>query len=531
MNDQSDFRRVLRIARRRWAWLLFVPLVCSAVAFTVARSESKVYQAAADIRINGNDIATDVALITSQQVNAAARDRIGDESVNVLSVSASPIGDTQLARITSRATTPELAALAANEWAGAFADLRNEGQTADLVSELDGLLEASELLLPDLLDIEDRIAELEAIEAPSPSERSQLADLRSRESLLQSQQRNLVDRATAIQTQLITTPVIVTTTNQASEPRQPAEPKPMRQAVFGLLGGLFLGILAAGLAELLDDRIWEPSDLASASGWLPVLASIPSLNRAARTNPMTVTLARPQHPASEAFSMLGRTLRHGESRGAFPMILTTSAQPNEGTSLIASNIAAAFAQLGERVVLVDFNFREQGSVRPFGVDGSAGVRDAIESGRPFLDFVQPVAAPGREGLFVLSAGTTSLEPGNLTTWPRMGESLERLRGEFDRIIIDGGALLVGTEAVSLAENADGVCLVARYRATRGRDIERALGRLDQIGVAELGVVIWDAPDDLFAVGPQHRATLVERASPDGLNEQRASNSSMTSGLN
>ena len=277
MNDQSDFRRLLRIAKRRWAWLVFIPLGCSAAAFAVESSESNVYQAAADIRIDGDDIATDVALITSQEVNAAARDRIGDEAVNVLSVDASTIGDTQLARITVRATTPEVAALAANEWARAFADVRNEGQTADLVTELNGLLEAADLLLPELLDVEDRISQLEAVVEPSADERSELGDLRSRQSLLQSQQRDLVDRATAIQTQLITTPVIVTTTNQASEPNRPADPKPLRQALFGLFGGLFLGILAAGLAELLDDRIWEPSDLARATGGLRGAGQHPSL--------------------------------------------------------------------------------------------------------------------------------------------------------------------------------------------------------------------------------------------------------------
>jgi Mrp family chromosome partitioning ATPase len=519
MNDQSDFNWVLRIARRRWVWLVLTPVLCSIAAFALARSESDVYQADAEIRIVGNDIETDVALITSQEVNAAARDRLGAMTNEVLSVDASTIDDTQLARITVRAATPEVAALAANEWAAAFADVRNEGQTADLLAERDGLLEAAELLVPELLDIEERIAALESIEEPTAETRSELADLRSRKSLLESQQRNVIDRATVIQTQLVTTPVIVTTTNQATEPQSPAEPRPMQQALFGLFGGLFLGALAAALAELLDDRIWEPSHLASASGGLPVLASVPPLRGVQERGSKPITLTAPEHPASETFAMFGRTMRWEESLRSCPVIVMSSAMPDDGTPAVASNVAVVFAQLGERVILVDWKLREQNRMTAFDADRAEGIADAVRSGKPIMDYVRPIDDIGPGSLSVLSTGTGSFDPGALAASTDMKGLVDYLRSRFDRVVIDAGAILVGTETVSVAEDGNGVCLMVRYRSTRRRDVERALGRLDQVGVPKLGVIVWDAPTDLYLVGPHARLAPLDRPMPGGSNGQ------------
>ncbi len=511
MNDQSDFQHLLRVARRRWPWLVFIPLICSALAYGAAARQDDVFRATSEIRIDGTDIATDVELITSQEVSAEAKNRLGDVADDVLSVDASTIENTQLASITVRATRPESAALAANVWATAFADVRNDGQTADLQVELKGLLDAADLLLPELIEVEGQITALEAIVEPTNENKADLADLRSRQSLLESQQRDLVDRATAIQTQLVTAPTIITTTNQATEPRQPTEPKPLRQALFGLFGGLFLGVLAAGLAELLDDRIWEPGHLAAATGGLPVLASIPPIGRAGRNSRDPVTASTPQHPASEAFGMLGRTLRHDEGVRVFPMIAATSASPDEGKSIVASNLAMVFARLGESVLLVEMNFRDKGQDLPFDIDRTRGLADAIASDMSPTDFVVPIVGSGPGSLSVLPAGVAPVNPSDFAASPKVAETLRKLRSEFDRIIIDAGSLLVGTEAVSIAEQADGVCFVVRYQETHARDIERALSRLDQLGVVKMGVVICDAPDESFFMGQPSRSLVTTRS--------------------
>ncbi len=514
MNDQSDFRHLLRIARRRWPWIVLIPLICSALAFGVANRQADVFQATAEIRIDGTDIATDVVLITSQEVNAEARTQLGDVADDVLSIDASTVSDTKLASITARATSPASAALAANVWASSFATVRNDGQTADLRTELKGLREAADLLQPELIQVEGQIATLQAIADPTDDDRIQIADLRSRQSVLQGQQRDLVDRATSIQTQLATAPTIVTTTNQATEPRQPAEPKPMRQALFGLFAGVFLGVLAAALAEMLDDRIWEPRDLASATGGLPVLASVPPIGRAERGNRDPVAVSSPQHPASEAFGMLGRTLRHDEGIHQFSMIVATSASVGEGKSFVASNLAMVFAQLGENVVLVEMNFRDKGRDLPFDIDRTRGLADAVESNQSPTDFVVPIVGSGPGSLSVLPAGDAPINPSTFAASPKMADTLQKLRSEFDRVIIDAGSALVGTEAVSVAEQADGVCFVVRYQETRARDIERALGRLHQLGVVQMGVVICDAPDESFFVGQPSRSSATNRSEFD-----------------
>lgn len=501
MNEQTDFKHLLRIVRRRWAWLVIVPIICSAVAFTLSSRDAKVYQASAEIRIDENDIATDVALITSQEVNSEARSRLGDSAVEVLSVDTSTIGDTQLARITARATTPETAAEAANVWAEAFADFRNDGETADLRTELDGLLSAADLLLPELISIDDQITVLEAVEEPTDEQRAELADLRSRESLLLAQQRDLVDRATAIQTRLITAPVVVSTTNSANVPNNPAEPKPVRQALFGLFAGLFLGALAAALAEFFDDRVWEPRDLVAATGGLPVLASVPPVGRHGGDRSLPVSAGAPQSAASEAFGMLGRTIRHVEDLESYPVIMTTSAAPDEGSSDVAANLAVVLARQGARVLLLEMDYRTKRDRPFFDIDRSTGLSDAIADDREANEYVVPTTiSVGSGSLAVLPSGSAPDDPSEFASSPELEKQLQALRSEYDRIVIDAGPLLVGTEAVSTADYADAVCVVVRFQTSRSSDIERGLNRLDQVRTLKLGVVICDAPEELFFAG-------------------------------
>jgi Mrp family chromosome partitioning ATPase len=198
-----------------------------------------------------------------------------------------------------------------------------------------------------------------------------------------------------------------------------------------------------------------------------------------------------------------------------------SAMPDDGTPAVASNVAVVFAQLGERVILVDWKLREQNRMPAFDADRAEGIADAVRSGKSVMDYVRPVDDIGPGSLSVLSTGTGSYDPGALAASTDMMGLVDYLSSHFDRVVIDAGAILVGTETVSVAEDANGVCLMVQYRSTRRRNLERALGRLDQVGVPKLGVVVWDAPEDLFLVGSHARLAPLDRPTPGGSNGQQA----------
>jgi tyrosine-protein kinase len=278
-------------------------------------------------------------------------------------------------------------------------------------------------------------------------------------------------------------PIKVSVSQSGTVPTAPATPKTARNILFGLIVGLALGAGLAILLEVLDTRIKDLDTLRDRMGLTPL--GLMPFERKAKNRPLVVRDA-PRSGRAEAFRQLRTNLQFLGVEDAPRSILLTSTLPAEGKSTTAGNLAIALAQAGERVTIIDADFRHPQLSEYFGTRGSAGLSDVL-IGRATLDeALQPWGDDGT--LNVLSSGTPPPNPSELLGSSAMGRVVAELcdRGT---LIIDSPPVLLFTDATVLAKVADTTLLVVRANSTRVDKLERALQALRTVNARVAGVVL------------------------------------------
>src|SRR5262249_50311768 len=153
-----------------------------------------------------------------------------------------------------------------------------------------------------------------------------------------------------------------------------------RALLFGLASGLSLGAGLALLLEWLDHTVRRPDDIAAISDTPPLAVVDPTPPRDRERPARGQLLLRDgTRPAAEAFRMLRANIRLAPAGSNCKILLVTSAGDGEGKSFIACNLAIAFAQAHERVLLVDANLRSPAVQRAFGVTTEDSLLHALGS--------------------------------------------------------------------------------------------------------------------------------------------------------
>ena len=160
------------------------------------------------------------------------------------------------------------------------------------------------------------------------------------------------------------------------------------------------------------------------------------------------------------------------------------------------NLAAALAEGGARVVLVDADLRHPRCHMALGVENDCGLADYLAGAGKLESVIRAVDAPQ---LFLLPAGRPPANPVQLVSSMRMRQALARLRDSFDFVVLDTPPLLPVTDAVVLGREADGVVLVVKGHDTPRELVRQARDRVLLAGANFLGVMVnnvglrWDDP--------------------------------------
>lgn len=201
-----------------------------------------------------------------------------------------------------------------------------------------------------------------------------------------------------------------------------------------------------------------------------------------------VTILAPTDPAAEAYRVLRTNLQFMGLDRPLQALAVTSATPGEGKSLTSANLAAAFAQAGQRVLLVDADLRRPMLAKMFGLNRRAwgGLTTVLAGSQELAEAVQETPVPG---LSVLASGPIPPNPAELLGAQRMTELLARLRAEWDLVIVDTPPVLAVADASILAPRLDGVLLVVRAGQVGYPQAKRAKEALDAVGARVLGAVV------------------------------------------
>jgi capsular exopolysaccharide synthesis family protein len=190
--------------------------------------------------------------------------------------------------------------------------------------------------------------------------------------------------------------------------------------------------------------------------------------------------------AAEKFRVLGLRLRHLREQRKLKRIVITSSIPEEGKSMMASNLALNQARSKVlKTVLVDGDLRRPDLGTRFGFGRSLpGLSEALRGERKLSEVVYRLEG---SGLWFIPAGITPENPIEVMQSGRLQQLLEQLETFFDWIIIDTPPVLPLADTPLWMRLADGVLLVTREGVCEKKQLERTVGVIDRATM--LGVVV------------------------------------------
>lgn len=195
----------------------------------------------------------------------------------------------------------------------------------------------------------------------------------------------------------------------------------------------------------------------------------------------------PFHPRAEEMRALRTQLliRWSNAQVIRRMLAVVSPGSGEGRSYVAANLAVAFAQLGERTLLIDADLRAPRQHRIFNVPDRIGL-SAVLSGR--ADRSAVVAIPQFGTLSLLPAGACPPNPQELLLRPALAALLGDLSSEFDVILFDTPPASLYADAQSLAFRAGSAIVVTRKDHTSIADAASTIRALSDTGTRVVGTV-------------------------------------------
>lgn len=164
-----------------------------------------------------------------------------------------------------------------------------------------------------------------------------------------------------------------------------------------------------------------------------------------------------------------------------------SAEPGEGRSFIAANLAVVFSQLGERTLLIDADLRRPSLHHYFKLDPRAPGLSSVLSGRANGEAI--IRIPSLVGLSVLPAGAVPPNPQELLARPQFARLVEQVSKSFDIVIIDTPSASTAADAAIAASRAQAALVVGRRDQTPIATIQSLASNLAGAGTNVVGAVL------------------------------------------
>lgn len=204
-----------------------------------------------------------------------------------------------------------------------------------------------------------------------------------------------------------------------------------------------------------------------------------------------IMLTDPRSESAEAFRTLRTNLMFHNAQKPISTLLVTSTADADGKSNVLANLAVAFAQSGNRTILVDTDLRKPTQHEIFGVSNAAGFTTMITEDASLA--TPPLQDSGIANLSILPSGPTSVIPADVLSNRRLDEIVGVLKARANYILFDAPPVLAATDAVLLGAKLDGVLLVVRAGQTHRDHVTRAKQALEQVNIKIIGATLTNAP--------------------------------------
>ncbi len=204
-----------------------------------------------------------------------------------------------------------------------------------------------------------------------------------------------------------------------------------------------------------------------------------------------IVFSKPKSNISEDIRTIRTNLKFTANDDA-KVLLVTSSVPGEGKSFISANLAAAFAQTGEKVLLVDADLRLGRVHKIFNQSAAKGFSNMLISGtsEDLPEYIKKTTIPN---LYIVSRGTVPPNPSELLNSSSCKKLVNIFRENFDRVIFDGVPVNGLPDSLVLANLVDRVIIVTTIGYTSIDELNQTKKALEQIDANIAGVVVNKTP--------------------------------------
>jgi len=280
----------------------------------------------------------------------------------------------------------------------------------------------------------------------------------------------------------------------APEPLRMSSPKIIIYVPAGFMLGLLFGVALAFAIEMLNDLVRTPSDVMKHLR-VPLLGMVfheqedddvdgVDLCHVVRQSPYSIT--------SECYRQLKTNLQLSGAGQSRKSLFITSASAGDGKTSVAVNLASTFVAEDKKVLFIDSNFRRPAAAKMFPHAEEEGFEHPDSGLSNYLvgqcEYQEVVRSSGIEGFDIIDSGPLPSHPAELLGTSAMRDLLEKVKREYDYVIIDGPPMFV-SDAKTLASEVDGVILVFNAAVTRRGVAQRVLRELREIKAEIVGTVL------------------------------------------
>ncbi|GAA2604597.1 CpsD/CapB family tyrosine-protein kinase [Streptomyces tubercidicus] len=376
--------------------------------------------------------------------------------------------ETQTLMFEYSADSPDRAALLVNAFVRAYLDYRQDAATQRIDKTVSKLSAELKPLQEQRKVLDRRIAAGSGGRATDESERSNLvseiADLQGRISSLKS---------------LDTTPGDIV--RKGDPPAFPSSPGLALLLLAGAVVGLVLGILAAWVRSVLEPRVRSVADVQD-NLRAPVLGILPRRQGGAELLEVGGT---GRGNRAEAYRTIAFRLVHDQRFAGRGSLLVVSPREHAEAVSVAVNLAGAFAEIGNDILLVEADLRtpqlaqrlplHRGHARPVPGSWAEGERLAVDA--------------GVDGRFDLLPGREVPNPARALSSPQFARLLNAPSGPNENVVVVTGPLLSHADGLAVAKQAAGVVVVCDLNEVRRDDLDRVWELITGAGGHILGAVL------------------------------------------
>ena len=364
-------------------------------------------------------------------------------------------------------------------------DAAIEKLRVDIIQNLRNVRQAYELAINNL---KTRNQEAGKEVSLIPAKEKQLLDITRRQKILEELYSYLLQKKleTAISSASTISNVRVIEPAQSSG----VPVKPNRKGIYTMAFflGLLIPVVIIFLIEYLNDKVNSRDDIQRVSK-APIIGEVGHSDEK-----LTLVVSRTSRRfIAEQFRIIRTNMQYVLPKKERMVILVTSSSSGEGKSFISSNFGAVMALAGKKTAILEFDIRKPKIMSSLNLPRKTGITNYIIGKSSFDEL--PIPVPGVENLYVIPCGPVPPNPSELLLDKRLDDLIEKVKAEFEVVVIDTAPVGLVSDAVMLGKYADATLYIVRHNYTYKKQLQLLNEIFSSLRLPKISLVVNDIKVD------------------------------------